>query len=110
MQRVDFYKLPRTLQERFLGSVHRRAPPVPILVGLLELRAPQAWIGVSGGALLVLLVFVRIGLGALGSALAIHGPPLIAVYALLIATSTFAMLRAFAVRRAIKKSPYRPGV
>jgi hypothetical protein len=110
MHRTDFYKLPRSVQERFLGSLNGRSPPRPILIAYAENRASLVWLGISGLALLALLVFVRVGLGSLDGFLAIHAPPMIAVYGVFLAIAIFGVIRAFAIRRAIRLSPFRPGV
>ena len=72
MQRVDFYKLTRPVQERFLGSVRGSGMPVPILELRVGPREPLVWCGMSAGATLLLLILYRIGYGSLTSGLAIH--------------------------------------
>jgi hypothetical protein len=110
MQVVDFYKLTRPVQERFLGSVRGSGMPVPILEVRMGPKEPWAWLGLSGASAILLLVLYRLGYGVLDSGLAIQSPPLVAAYALVVATFAFGILRAFALWRDARVLPYRPGV
>lgn len=110
MQVVDFYKLTRPVQERFLGSVRGSGMPVPILEVRIGPKEPYAWLGLSAASAIVLIVLYRIGYGHLDSGLAIHGVPMVAPYFVAIAALTFGVLRALAVWRDARVLPYRPGV
>ncbi len=110
MQLVDFYKLSRPVQERFIGSVNGGGLPSPILELRGGPREPLAWLAVSGGGLLALLVLYRIGLGDLTSSVAINPAAMIAAYALLLATVAVGLLKALAVWKEVRELPYRPGI
>src|ERR1700723_246892 len=99
MQSIDFYKLTRPVQERFIGSVNGSGLPAPILRTNDPPRAPLFWFGGSGIALAAALLFYRLGYGELTSALAVQGVVWMVVYAVLIATAVFGVLRALAIVR-----------
>jgi len=109
MQVVDFYKLTRPVQERFLGSVRGSGMPVPILEVPIGPREPYAWLGLSGVATLLLLVLYGLGYGSLDSSFAIQTKWTLAAY-LLVTILAFGILRALAVWRDVRVLPYRPGV
>ncbi len=110
MEQVDFYKLARPVQERFIGSVNGGGLPNPILAQHRTPREPRIWLALSGAALVLLVLLYRIGSGDLTSRMAIHAAPLIAAYAALIAAVVFGLLRAFAVWGAVRALPFRAGV
>ena len=109
MQIVDFYKLTRPVQERFLGSVRGSGMPVPILEVHIGPKEPYAWLGLSAFASLLLLVLYRVGYGSLDSPFAIQKTWTMAAYAL-VTIIAFGIVRAFAVWRAVRVLPYSPGV
>jgi hypothetical protein len=110
MQPIDFYKLTRSVQERFIGSVNGAGLPAPILRSNAVPRAPLVWLGVSAGALLALLFIFRLGFGDLTSAMAVEGPAWLGVDIALVALAAFGVLRALAILREHKKSPFRRGI
>ena len=110
MQPIDFYKLTRPVQERFIGSVNGAGLPAPILRSNAAPRAPLVWLGVSAAALLALLFFFRLGFGDLTSAMAVQGTVWLGVYVALVALAAFGVLRALAILREYKKSPFRRGI
>lgn len=110
MQRVDFYKLTRPVQERFRGSVSGSGMPVPILEKRVGPREPLAWCGVSAAGVVALLVLYNVGYGSLASSIAIHPAALVALYFVFAATAVYGLLRAFALWRDTKRLPYRPGI
>jgi hypothetical protein len=110
MQPIDFYKLERPVQERFIGSVNGTGLPAPILRTSEPPREPLLWLGASAAALLLVLLFFRLGFGTLDSSLAIQGVVWLVVYVALLGGATFAILRALAIVREHAKSPFRRGV
>src|SRR5690606_11178074 len=48
MKAVDFYKLPRSIQDRFVGSVTSGFPPAPILVQKGGTPTKLLWLGLAG--------------------------------------------------------------
>ncbi|WP_394822164.1 hypothetical protein [Pendulispora albinea] len=109
MQIVDFYKLTRPVQERFLGSVRGSGMPVPILEVHVGPKEPYAWLGLSAVASLLLLILYRLGYGSLDSPFAIQRTWTVAAY-VLVALIAFGIVRALAVWRAVRVLPYKPGV
>src|SRR5580704_2651006 len=110
MQLIDFYKLERPVQERFIGSVNGSGLPAPILRTSEPPRAPLMWLGASGAGLLLVLLLFRLGFGSLDSALAIQGVVWLVVYVALLGGAAFGVLRALAIAREHAKSPFRRGV
>src|SRR5438445_143983 len=87
MQEMDFYELPRAVQDRFTISVRGEGQPRPLLVirpGVS--RAVLAWSATGAVAATILAGLVGIGLGNLKSHLAIHPLSFVGGYALLTAT------------------------
>ncbi len=109
MQVVDFYKLTRPVQERFLGSVRGSGMPVPIMEVPIGPREPYAWLGLSAFASLLLLVLYFLGYGSLTSSFAIQGKWTIAAY-VLVTLIALGIVRALSVWRDVRVLPYRPGV
>jgi hypothetical protein len=110
MQSIDFYKLTRAVQERFVGSVNGTGLPAPILRSNAPPRAPLVWLGVSAAALLTALLFFRLGFGDLTSGLAVQRLPWLFAYVALIALAVFGLVSTLAILREYKKSPFRRGV
>jgi hypothetical protein len=110
MEQVDFYKLARPVQERFIGSINGGGLPNPILEHRSEPKEPRLWLALSGAAILLLVALYRVGRGDLTSRMAIHGAPVIAAYVLLIAAAVFGVLRALAVWGAVRALPFRAGI
>ncbi len=110
MQSIDFYKLTRAVQERFIGSVNGTGLPAPILRSNAPPRAPLVWLGVSAAALLTALLFFRLGFGDLTSGLAVQRLPWLFAYVALIALAVFGLVSTLAILREYKKSPFRRGV
>jgi hypothetical protein len=111
MQRVDFFRLERPIQERFISSARGNAPPLPLAVRREGLR--PAAIGWGVGALLGIVVLVllwRWGFGRLTSDVAIQPLRFLFVDAALgaaIAASAVAAVRAQRARHAL---PFEPAV
>jgi hypothetical protein len=80
MDKVDFFALPRPLQDRILGGIDGRFPPVPIARRPGRVEPPYLWIGVAGACLVFVLVLHRLGYGSLESGLAHHGAGLLPLY------------------------------
>ena len=69
MKAVDFYKLPRAIQDRFVGSVMSGFPPAPLLASKGGTSTKLVWLGVSGASFLALVITARLGYGGLDSSL-----------------------------------------
>jgi hypothetical protein len=108
-RRIDFYRLPRPVQERFAAATRRTAPPAP----LLYQKAPRrvVW-GLLGGSTLLAIVAVlllKAGYGDVGSRLALHGAKMIVVDLLLWAATAYGVVHAMAILRAEEALPYKTG-
>jgi hypothetical protein len=110
MTRVDFYKLPRSVQERFCGSTSAQYPPLPILVRRGAPPTHFMWLGMSGVSALVLLLLYELGHGSLDSALSIHSIALLPVYILLFAAIVAGVVKAVAIVLHVRRLPFTPGV
>ncbi len=110
MQKLDFFKLPRDKQERFLASAKGSAPPAPIV----QLRGDggKARNGAiaAGVSVLLLLVLFVIGFGVLGGKLAVQGPAWLAAYFVLAFLVPYGVLRVLGSRSERKTLPYQPGI
>jgi hypothetical protein len=110
VRRIDFYKLSREKQERFLASTKGSAPPAPIVQAAGDGGRAIGWAAGSGAALVALVVLYVLKFGVLGAPLAVHGIPFILVYAGLFFAIPYAALRAAASFLGGKLLPYKPGV
>ena len=106
---LEFERLPRPVQDRFVAVTRGGAPPAPLFVH--HARRPAAWVCVGASVVLAIatLLLLRTGWGQVGSALAIHGAKMRVVDTLLLAGVAFGLLRAASIRRAIRALPYRTG-
>ncbi len=110
MRRIDFYKLPREKQERFLASTKGKAPPAPIMQATGDGGRALRWAIGAAVAALVLVILYAVRFGVLGAPLAVHGVRLLFVYIALLFACPYAALRAIGSWRAGKLLPYKPGV
>ena len=109
-KRVEFYLLPRPVQERFVAATRGTAPPAAILFE----RAPRAnvWRFLAASALLsvLALLLLRAGWGDVKSPMALHGSKLAAVEVLLWTAAAYGVVHAMALLRALDSLPYKAGV
>lgn len=110
MRDVDFFKMARATQDRFLACTAGRLSPAPLLAQPFVSRAPLSWVGSAGGALVVLAIVYAAGHGSLDSSLSRHPVPVVALYVGLLAFAIFAVSRALGLRRKVKGLPFKPGV
>jgi hypothetical protein len=110
MQPIDFYKLSRPVQERFVGSVNGAGLPAPILRARAKPTAPAAWFAAAAASLVAVVVFYRVGYGDLGSGVAIQGVGWMGAYVAAIAFAVFGVLRGLAILRDHGLSPFRRGI
>ena len=109
MRQVDFFQLPRPIQDRFVGAAQGGVPN-PILVSRSRPLTALIWYAVGGAILALTLFIARLGFGKLDSSLALQSPALIAVYACTIGASLFCLLRGVAITQAERLLPYRPWI
>jgi hypothetical protein len=108
-KKVDFYLLPRPIQDRFVAATRRTAPPSPVLFQ----KAPRtmAWAFLVGSAVVALVAtfVLRAGWGDVTSSLALHGGKLVVLDVLLWAAATYGVVHAMALIRALDSLPYKAG-
>src|SRR3954467_11115289 len=95
MKAVDFYKLPRAIQDRFVGSVMSGFPPAPLLATKGATPTKVLWLGLTGGCFVTLIVVTRIGGVPLDSSLALHSGKALLLYAALIFGFALPLVQAF---------------
>lgn len=109
-RRVEFFKLSRAIQDRFVGSAGNVFAPLPLLFQHVTPKTPFYWAGASVASLVALVVVARLGYGDLSSNLSSHGFVGCVVYILLIASVVGCAVRAVHLRKRITQLPYRPGL
>jgi hypothetical protein len=107
---IDFYRLPRPVQDRFAAATRGSAPPSPLLFRAAVRTAAWAWLGASAGLVLGAALLLRAGMGDASSALALHDAKTLAVDVVLLAGAAYGVIRAMGILRALEAAPYRPGM
>lgn len=110
MKAVDFYKLPRAIQDRFVGSVMSGFPPAPILAAKGGTPTKIVWLGLSAASFVGLVVAARLGYGALESGLSLQSALALPVYLAFVFGVVFGLLSAFARVVRERALPYTAGV
>ncbi|MEO8903643.1 MAG: hypothetical protein ABI488_15280 [Polyangiaceae bacterium] len=111
MNRVNFWALQRSIQERFVASTEGAAAPAPLAVRPLARDSAVLGWGLFGLAGLIgAMVSLRLGFGDLGSHYALTPVWFCAVHAGLFGLSAFAFLKAAARHVSTHAVPYRPGL
>jgi len=108
-KKIDFFSLPRPVQDRFLSSAHRLARPLPILFVPAKRLEPYAWIAGAVVAVVAAIVVTRLGFGDWASALAHQRAPFVGIYGILFAAAAFAGLRAITIFHRPKTLPFPSG-
>ncbi|MDB4943122.1 MAG: hypothetical protein JWP97_2656 [Labilithrix sp.] len=110
MKPVDFYKLPRAIQDRFVGSVMSGFPPAPVLATKGGTPLKLAWIALSVASFLLVAVVTRIGYGSLESALALHSAKALVLYVALVFGGVFGIVQAVGLSTRERALPYAAGI
>jgi len=110
MMATDFYKLPRAIQDRFVGSVMSGFPPAPMLATKGGTPKKLMWLGLSGASFVILVITTRIGYGSLESGLALHSWKALILYLALVFGLAFGLVQAYAQVAREKALPYASGV
>jgi hypothetical protein len=108
--KIDFYSLPRPVQERFAAATRGAAPPAPILFERAPRTGAWAYLGASGALLGAVFVALRCGWGDVHSALALHGAKMLALDSVLLGAASFCVLRGVGSLLTLDSTPYRPGI
>lgn len=110
MKAVDFYKLQRAIQDRFVGSVMSGFPPAPLVAVKGGTSAKIVWLGISAGCFIGLIVAARLGYGALESGMSLHSAKVLPLYLVLVFGFAFGLVQAFARVVRERALPYTSGV
>lgn len=110
MRKLDFFKLPREKQERFLASTRGSAPPAPVVQQLGDGGRSMRFGVLAALSALVLLGLLALGYGSLGSGLAVQGAVFLAFYLGLFFLLPFGALRVLRGRILTKALPFKPGI
>jgi hypothetical protein len=111
MQVLSFYELGRPVQDRFVSALKGEGLPHPMLA---EKAGPPrdllVWGGAAVGALVVLVILLRLGFGDLDASLALQPAWLTVLYGVILAVLALGVLRAAAATWQVQSLPFRPGV
>lgn len=107
---IDFYGLPRPVQERFAAATRGSAPPLPLLFRRASRRT--TWLCLAGATALlsVTSVLLAAGFGNVRSPLALHGERFVIVDMALLAAASYCVLHAVATLMALEALPWRAGL
>lgn len=108
-KKVEFYRLPRPVQDRFAAATRRTAPPAPLLFHPAPRTTVWAYLGSSAVVAIAAVVVLRAGWGQVGSSLALHGLRMVALDVGLWALAAYGVVHAMAVLRARDALPYKAG-
>jgi len=111
MDRVDFWQLGRSVQERFVESTRGASAPAPLAVQPLALdRGVLGWCGLGAGSFLLAIIALRWGFGDLGNRYALTPLWFAAVYGGLFTLSAIGFFKAAARHVSAHSVPYRPAL
>ena len=111
MDRVDFFRLGRSVQERFVESSRGSSAPAPLAIRPLARDSRVlGWAGLGLVAFALAVVALRFGFGDLASRYALAPLWCAAVYGGLFALAAFGFLKAAARYVSAYAVPYRPAV
>ena len=111
MDRLDFWQLGRSVQERFVESTKGAATPAPLAIRPLARDSRVlAWGALGLGSLGAAVFALRWGFGELGNRYALTPAWFCAIYGGLFALSAIGFLKAAARQVSAYAVPYRPAV
>ncbi len=111
MDRVDFWALQRSIQERFMASTEGSAAPAPLAIHPSARDSRQlGWLLLGAAGLLGALLSLRVGFGDLRSPYALTPLRFAAVQVGLFALSALGFLKAAARHVTAHAVPYRPAL
>ena len=108
-RKVDFYLLPRPVQERFAAATRRSAPPAPLLYARASRSTAWGYLAASVALALIAAVVLRIGWGDPSSSFAVHGTRMLLVDVALFAAAAYGVAHALGILRALDALPWRAG-
>lgn len=107
MQRIDFFKLERPIQERFVASARGSSPPAPLASHRESVpKGVLLWGAIGAVALIALFWLGSVGYGDLHSSVALQPEWLLAGYAGFGVLAVFAGIRAAALYLRAEAMPY----
>jgi hypothetical protein len=108
-RRIEFYRLPRPVQDRFAAATRSTAPPAPLL--FQPAPRSRAWVFLVFSALVAAAATALLwaGWGDVTSPMALHGPTLIVIDAFLWTAAAYGVVHAMAMLRALDALPYKIG-
>jgi hypothetical protein len=110
MREVDFYQLPRHVQERFVTSSRGAGLPSWLLSCQPPRPYPWLWTVLGAAGLLVVCGASVVGFGALGSPRAIMGPAAIIIFAVGFVAALLGLLYASAQSSVAERLHYKAGI
>ncbi len=108
-RKVDFYRLPRPVQDRFAAATRRSAPPAPLLYSQAPRTEVWGYLGASAALAVAAAIVLRLGWGNVNSPFALHGMKLLAVDIVLFAGAAYGVVHAMGLLRALDSLPWRAG-
>src|SRR5579862_6964630 len=108
-RKVDFYLLPRPVQERFAAATRRSAPPAPLLYSRASRSTAWGYLAASVALAVIAAVVLRVGWGDPSSSLAVHGTKMLLVDVALFAAAAYGVAHALGILRALDALPWRAG-
>lgn len=110
MKAADFHKLPRAIQDRFVGSVMSGFPPAPLLAQRGGTQTKLLWVGLSVGSFIGIVVVTKLGYGSLDSSLSLHTWRALLVYGALVFGVAFGLVQAWTIAVRERALPYAAGL
>lgn len=108
--KIDFYALPRPVQDRFAAATRGSAPPAPLLFRRAPRSAAWTLLGAAVVLLIVVATLLAAGYGDVRSPLALHRPPVVALDMALLAAAAFCVLHALGRLVSLEALPWRAGL
>ena len=109
MKQVDFFELPRSVQDRFLSGCRGDFDPKPILFLPATHKTGLVWLTLTPLSVVLMLFLYKYGLGDMESALGRHPTPYIAVYVGLAVMFAVGIVQWAAYRARNSALPFVPG-
>lgn len=111
MKRIDFFRLERPVQERFVDATRGQGVPTPLLIGSDPVPvAAIGWAALSALLVVLWIWVMRLGYGKLESSMALQPAALLLLHVALPALAVLSAFRARSSLRARLRLPFPPKV
>jgi hypothetical protein len=110
MKKVDFYSLPRAVQDRLLDSLRGQFAPHPILAKPGPHRTARIWLAAAFLAAVLTASLAVLGYGNPASAFSLQATALVGLYALGCTTLVGGILEALTLQVRTSALPYAPAI